>query len=171
MQSLLAGGGLGAVNNAFSNPPVSTEQVLHPEKYLGPDVDEPTQFEGGDPTAALGQGWVRLGSNTMGEFSVRVHLTEALGRKRATRIAEGWDGLRFFFCEAKGAPLFVGIVSEWDSETDAEEFAQGWSQWAAKTEGGAVVVRRRGTRVVVSDGAPEGRTEAVLGALLAARAK
>ena len=37
--------------------PRSTEQVLHPEKYIGKDVDEPTVFAGGDPTKALGGGW------------------------------------------------------------------------------------------------------------------
>ena len=164
-------GGWKALAEAFANPPRSTEQILHPEKYLGPGFDDPTHFEGGNPTAALGKGWRHLMTNTMGEFSVRVHLTEALGRKRATQVAEGWDGVRYHVCETRGAPLFFGLVSTWDSEKDAEEFAAGWKQWAASIDAGAVVVRRRGTRVAVSDGAPVARTEAVLDALLAARAR
>src|SRR5439155_15444755 len=35
VEALFARGGEGAVNAAFRNPPVSTEQILHPGKYPG----------------------------------------------------------------------------------------------------------------------------------------
>jgi len=191
-------GGFKALAKAFADLPRSTEQILHPEKYIGPDFDEPTRLQGGDPTKALGEGWKRLLTNTMGEFSLRVHLTEHLGRKHATRVAEGWDGARYYFCEKAAHPgskerpsLFVGLVSVWDSEQDAAEFADAWARWASlrddpkaprevatkgadrrvATADGVVVVRLVGARVAVADGVPTGREEHVLAALLAARAK
>ena len=75
-------GGFKALARAFADLPRSTEQILHPEKYIGPDVDEPTQLQGGDPTKALGEGWKSLLTNTMGEFTLRVHLTERLHHRQ-----------------------------------------------------------------------------------------
>ena len=92
-------GGWKALDEAFDKPPLSTEQILHPRKYLGPDVDTPTRIEGGDPAKALGEGWETAYVNTLGEFAVRVQFTEVLGRRRATEVAAGWDGGRYFICE------------------------------------------------------------------------
>ncbi|MEM8883451.1 MAG: hypothetical protein AAGD14_05250 [Planctomycetota bacterium] len=184
-------GGWDALSAAFDNPPRSTEQILHPEKYLAKEPDEPTIFEGGDPSKALGEGWRTSYVNTFGEFSVRVYLTEALGRARATVVAEGWDGMRYFICEKSDSPLFFGAVSEWDTEQDAIEFATAWAAWASlrhKTANqsrifdtsdglvvdspdGLVVIQRMKTRVLVADGVPAGRVDAVLKALATAKPK
>lgn len=180
-------GGNDALAAAYDRPPRSTEQALHPEKYLGPDIDEPTVFAGGDPTAALGDGWKLLISNVMGEFDVRIQFFEALGEPQAKRAAAGWDGARFFFCAREGAPEFFGIVSTWDTEEDARQFAKAWVEWASRRDGkrvapggvglhatvrtreGLVVVRLAGRDVYVADGVPEGRVEPVIEALASAR--
>jgi len=182
-------GGWPALERAFDDPPRSTEQILHPEKYLGPERDEPTTFKGGDPAAALGAGWSTLYTNTMGEFVVRIHFTEILGRRRATRVSEGWDGARLHLCEREGQPLFFGLVSTWDSEADATEFARAWADWASRrddkdaprevvaadpdlrvaTKDGLVVVRRSGRDVLVLDGISLDRVDAVAKALGSAK--
>jgi len=182
-----AAGGLAALDKAYDRPPRSTEQVLHPEKYLGDAPDEPTVFSGGDPTAALGDGWKLRLSNVMGEFDMRVHFTEILGRKEAARAAAGWDGARFWFCAKEGQPSFYGMLTTWDTEEDAREFADAWARWAAwrdakkereftrdgdtahvETKEGLVVVRRNGRDVLVADGVPEDRVDAVLAAMAGA---
>jgi hypothetical protein len=180
-------GGLEALAAAFDRPPRSSEQALHPEKYLGPDVDEPTVFAGGDPTAALGDGWKLLLSNVMGEFDLRILFFELLGEQRAARAAAGWDGARFFFCTKPGAPGFVGVISTWDTDEDARQFAAAWLAWASRRDGkrrapggvwndatvrtreGLVVVRFSGRDVVVADGVPADRVEPVMRALSSAR--
>jgi hypothetical protein len=179
-------GGAKALSAAYDQPPRSTEQVMHPEKYLTRRPDEPTVFRGGDPTGALGEGWSLALANVMGEFEVRVHFSESLGRKRAAAAAVGWDGMRYHFCEKKGAPAFFGAVSTWDSEDDAQEFAAAWADWAAGRDGGSretresgethlietdeglVAVRRHGRDVLIADGVPPDRVEATLAALAAA---
>lgn len=176
-------GGLQALADAYRQPPRSSEQVLHPGKYLGPEVDEPTVLEGGDPVEALGEGWRRVWSNVMGEFEIRVQLTERLGREAAERAAEGWDGSRYHYCEKEGVPAFFGMLTTWDREEDAREFAAAWALWAAKRDGretaaqpgdegfdvttdeGLVVVRVKGKDVVVADGVPADRAGAVVAAL------
>jgi hypothetical protein len=180
-------GGREALAAAYDRPPRSTEQALHPEKYLGPDVDEPTVFFGGDPTAALGDGWKLALSNVMGEFDVRIQFFEALGERTAANAAAGWDGARFFFCTKPGVPELIGIISTWATEEDARQFAGAWVAWASRRDGdrvqpggagkdatvrtreGLVVVRLAGRDVVVADGVPEDRVEPVMQALATAR--
>jgi hypothetical protein len=176
-------GGKEALERAYDRPPRSTEQVLHPEKYLGAAPDEPVVFEGGDPLPALGEGWALLLRAVVGEFDLRVLFTEALGRDRARTAAAGWDGAVSWFCERDGSPSFLGLVTTWDEATDAEEFARAWADWAAardgkkggvggegeelrvETEDGLVVVRRNGNDVLVADGVPPDRVDAVFAAM------
>ena len=184
--ALSRAGGLAALAAAYDRPPRSTEQVLHPDKYLATPPDEPTGFLGGDPCAALG-GWLLLHSDVMGEFDVRAILGAELGRPRARAAAAGWDGARYWLCERGDVPLFFGVTSVWDTVTDAREFAQAWADWALRRGGGEgevggrggewrvetaeglVVVRQKGTGVLVADGVPPDRAEAVLLAMAAAR--
>ena len=50
-----------AVNAAFKNPPVSTEQILHPAKYfLG---EKPVEVSLPDIASALGEGWSQVQSD------------------------------------------------------------------------------------------------------------
>jgi hypothetical protein len=180
-------GGLDALAAAYDRPPRSTEQALHPEKYLGPHVDEPTVFLGGDPTAALGDGWKLALRSVMGEFDVRILFLEALGERKANSAAAGWDGARFFYCTKPDVAGFIGILSTWDTEEDARQFAGAWVAWASRRDGervqpggagrdatvrtreGLVVVRHAGRDVYVADGVPQGRLELVMRALASAQ--
>ena len=77
-----------AVDDAYRNPPVSTEQILHPQKFRA-EPDHPTLVEFGD--LEPGEGWRELGQNVLGEFQIRVMLR----RQRGEVAAEGWDGDRY----------------------------------------------------------------------------
>lgn len=184
--AIFRAGGKAALDKAYDRPPRSTEQVLHPEKYLS-KPDEPMEFDGGDPTAALGDGWRLRFTDVLGEFDVRVMLAETLGRPRARAAAAGWDGGRYWLCEKAEVPSFFGAVTVWDAEEDAREFAQAWADWAlcrdgkeggssgsggewrVETKEGLVIVRQKGTDVLVADGVPPERAAAVLGAMAASR--
>ena len=48
-----------------SHPPVSTEQILHPDKYLRFEEPERVRL---DPGAVLGGGWRRAAAGVMGEW-------------------------------------------------------------------------------------------------------
>ncbi len=184
--AIFRAGGKEALDKAFDRPPRSTEQVLHPEKYLA-EPDEPMEFEGGDPTAALGEGWRLRHTDVMGELDVRVLFTEKLGRPRARDAAAGWDGARYWLCEKDGVPSFFGVTTVWDAEEDTREFAQAWAAWALRRDGnegevggrggewrvgtkeGLVIVRQAGASVLVADGVHEDRADAVFQAMAAAR--
>lgn len=101
-------------NAVFRNPPVSTEQIIHPEKYLageGPgELPAPPPFdeEGADVT-------------TLGEFGMRLLLDATLGRPRARAAAAGWNGDRMILSDAAGGGLDVHWTMRWDTPADADE--------------------------------------------------
>ena len=66
--------GWDAVDAAFADPPQSTEQILHPEKYL--TRDEPTVVSLPPLTDTLGAGWRLVEAETLGEFQLGLYLEQ-----------------------------------------------------------------------------------------------
>lgn len=114
-------GGWDAVNAAFASPPVSTEQILHPEKYRAGETPIPVALA--DIAAGLGSGWSTFDTNTMGEFQTSILLNEGdVSERQAEQAAAGWGGDRYTVLGTASQDVIVW-ESEWDSETDAAEFA------------------------------------------------
>jgi hypothetical protein len=123
-QRLQGLGGWEAVDEAFTNLPSSTEQIIHPEKYdAGEDpirVDLPD-----DLAARMGPGWSVGLEDTLGEFQLKVWLAEA-GEGTASgaqAAAAGWGGDRTVILDGPDGQFAIAIVSEWDNPADADEFA------------------------------------------------
>ena len=126
-QRLHAGGGWAAVDAAFAKPPASTEQVIHPEKY---ESDEkPTVVDLPDDLAGrVGAGWSLGLEDTLGEFQLKVWLANAADgaateQGDATKAAAGWGGDRVAVLYGPGGATAAVIDSQWDSPSDAAEFA------------------------------------------------
>ncbi len=111
-------GGWDAVDAAYADPPTSTEQILHPEKYV--DRDEPTTVTLPNLEAAL-DGYRILDENNLGEFQTRVLLEGGGDTDVAITAAAGWDGDRYALL-ASGQDEVLVWETAWDSEADAEEF-------------------------------------------------
>lgn len=95
----------------------STEQVLHPEKYLDSIPDVPTRVTLGAPRSGT-----LVHEDNLGEFEIRLFVYQHL-KDEGTAVAAGmgWDGDRFQVVSTPvGAAL--GWVSVWDSPVDAAEF-------------------------------------------------
>ncbi|MBN1773047.1 MAG: hypothetical protein JXB32_17405 [Deltaproteobacteria bacterium] len=82
-------GGTTAIDALFRRPPESTEQVIHPEKYGGPDAPVTVRFRDGAFPA-----WHTAYQDTAGEFVVRLWLGSRLSRSVAVSAATGWGGDR-----------------------------------------------------------------------------
>jgi hypothetical protein len=116
-----------AVNEAFDDPPQSTEQILHPEKYLS--RDEPTIVTLPPLTDTLGSGWHLVEVETLGEFQTNLYLAQQVDQATARLASEGWDGDRYAFYVKDDAEVLV-FVLVWDSPTDREEFVAAYTQYA-----------------------------------------
>jgi len=118
----LASGGCAAVDKVHLDPPASSEQVLHPERYY--DVrDRPVTIAlaGDEPLEKAG--WTRCLEDTLGEFQIRVLAGRFLPAERAARVADGWGGDRVrALC--RGDDLAIVWMTAWDSPGDATDFAQ-----------------------------------------------
>ena len=115
------------VARAFANPPQSTEQILHPEKYWDDEqVDVPTRVRV-EPVAD--SGWDFVHADGLGELGLAELFLDSdappVGAMLTIRFVhpatEGWDGDRFALFEREGAEFLAGWIV-FDSEAEAEEF-------------------------------------------------
>ncbi len=103
----------------YANPPVSTEQILHPEKYFAGDQPQFLSYEVG---SAL-DGYKRIYDTVLGEFQVRLWLKLTLEEDGYDAAAAGWDGDRLAAFEKDGH-VIVTTVLAWDDQNEAKEFQQ-----------------------------------------------
>lgn len=119
--------GWDAVNQAFADPPQSTEQVLHPEKYLS--RDEPQVVALPPLTDTLGAGWELVYAETLGEFQTNLYLVQQVDQETADLASQGWDGDRYAVYINGDAELLV-LDTVWDGPADREEFVAAYRQYA-----------------------------------------
>jgi hypothetical protein len=125
VEALQAEGGWDAVDAAFTDPPQSTEQVLHPEKYL--EREQPILVHVNDFSGALGDDWTVWDTNTFGEFQIRVILQQtSLSDQQAEVAAAGWGGDTYVVAGTDTQDA-IHWVSTWDTEQDAQQFAKAWA--------------------------------------------
>ena len=146
----LAAGGTGAVDDAFRHFPVSTEQVIHPDRFPG---DRPRQVAIPDLTGALGRGWGDLDAMTVGEEWLRAMLALRVPEGEADAAAAGWDGggYRAF---SDGRHVVVALRTAWDSGADARAFAAALREWSGGSQHIRVDVAGSSVTGVFADAEP-----------------
>ncbi|HJS26166.1 MAG TPA: hypothetical protein VJ913_03460 [Actinomycetota bacterium] len=138
-------GGLDAVDGAFEQPPVSTEQIIHPERYPN---DAPTPIDVEDLSAALGEGWDDLDVMTIGEAWLALALGLRLDPSVAAEATAGWDG-GVYRAWSDGEEVALVLSTAWDSVPDAEEFASAMQDWIDAGDDPGRVLEPDGARVTV----------------------
>jgi hypothetical protein len=84
-------GGWDVVNRAWDDPPTTTEQILHADKWLTHEAAMPVTA----PTfAVLGPGWKVDDEDTEGELGTRIAFEEWMEPKAAADASSGWGGDR-----------------------------------------------------------------------------
>jgi len=125
VQCLFAEGGWAAVDAAYDDPPASTEQILHPDKYTAREapiaVDLPDDLAG-----RLGEGWSVGLEDTLGEFQLRLWMEHAGGGGGGPVdvAGSGWGGDRMVLLDGPNDEFAIVIATEWDSAADAREFIE-----------------------------------------------
>jgi hypothetical protein len=105
-------GGWDAIKAAWSRPPESSEQVLHPEKFFAREAPRPVDISYAPPGATL------VNEGVLGELLTRTLLGEG-----SDAAAAGWGGDRFRVWDVGGRSLLVWR-SVWDGPADLAEFKQ-----------------------------------------------
>ena len=123
VSSLMVRSGYKGVDDAYAAPPDSTEQIMHPEKYLDPDPPIAIEVPA-DLPSKLGAGWSNGGTDTLGELQLRIWLTEGgVASTIASRAGAGWGGDRLMLLDGPAGATAIALITEWDSPVDANEFA------------------------------------------------
>lgn len=142
-------GGWPSLDAAYRNPPLSTEQILHPEKYAGPAADAPQAIDLG--VVEPPDDFEDLGRNVIGELTMRIMLARAGG----PRAAAGWDGDTLGVFRSKSNADKIGLIwmTTWDSAQDAEEFADALSRyWRSEDKPAVVAQEGAAPRIWTIDG-------------------
>ncbi len=134
VRHLYRDGGYAAVNRAFSEPPSTTEQIYHPEKFLAGEGAVDVALE--DMSAGLGAGWELDYDNVLGEFDVYQLFAPYLSSKvDVAAAAEGWGGNRYHHYSGEGGDELLVQVYAWDSVEDAQEFAAAYARYVKERFG------------------------------------
>jgi len=109
--------GLKGVDDAYKALPITTEQVLDPNKYLRNEQPEPIP-----PLTADLPGWEMADEATFGEWGIQLLLTDALTPGAVTQAAAGWgnDTYRFF---RRGDDSAIVWTYQGETEKDAEDLS------------------------------------------------
>ncbi|MEI6085114.1 MAG: hypothetical protein WCS70_12540 [Verrucomicrobiota bacterium] len=143
--AIFAAGGTDALNAALQHPPVSTKEILHPEKFLH-NRQAPEKI---DMAKIEKPGWRLIGHNVLGEFGLRSLLAGPVGIFEAQRAADGWNGDRYQVYEhGSNGPCVLVWETAWETGPEAEEFAATYQRLAGK-RGVTSEVQRAGNRVSI----------------------
>jgi hypothetical protein len=167
-------GGFALVDRAFRAPPSSTEQVLHPEKYVAGELPIPVR------APAVPAGFRAVTSGRLGELGTRALLEICLPYGEARAAAEGWGGDAYTIVEAPDGALALLWSTAWDSDARAERFEKALTLLATCWPPAATAppharrwvssrhqIERSGSRVALVRGLSDGERPAAATALLA----
>jgi hypothetical protein len=108
-----------AFSEVFQHPPASTQQILHPDRYLS----HQTTTNPNPPVPPAPRDLRKLADGSLGEFDFRVLLSQYIskdeGETAATHLAGGSYAL--FEYKRDKFPL-LAFASTWDSEQAAEKY-------------------------------------------------
>ena len=127
------------MNSAYRfRPPASTEQIMHPDKYL--QVEQPDRVT---LHASPGAGWARVRSGTWGEWATG----QLIGNSDA---AVGWGGDRYELwrrgsadCRAPCRDRDALVMHwRWDDRAAARRFEAALREWLVGKPGASAVAAR-----------------------------
>lgn len=114
-------GGYREIDHAFANPPKSTEQIMHPERYLEGETPQIVTLP--PLTGTLGSDWQFVDENVLGEFTLQQYLEQYVGEQTASQAADGWGGDRYaVLYRPENDDLALVLRIAWDTPAEAKEF-------------------------------------------------
>ena len=121
-------GGWKLVNQAYSSPPETTEQVIHPEKYLRNELFK-------IPDVKINEtNWNILRTDRMGEYFIYVLIFKWCGEEVAESASSGWNG-DILVVGSNSSHYLVYWRICWDSANDAKEFFDAFCASCSKAGG------------------------------------
>jgi hypothetical protein len=115
----------GKLADALEEFPLSTEQIIHPERWPN---DAPQALDVMDLGPRLGEGFEDLDVQEVGEEWLQILLQLRLDTEEAVEAAAGWDG-GLYRAWSDGETVAVLMETAWDRPEDASRFADAMEEW------------------------------------------
>ena len=114
--ALYNSGGWTLVDQAYSNPPNTTQQILLPETYFrGVDAQQV------QPPVLSESGWEQVKTDTYGQYFIQVMLSNWISQDTAQTVAASWCGDKLNYYERGNDYLFTWKI-QWNSTSSASAF-------------------------------------------------
>ncbi len=117
IQALYDNGGWETINRAYKNPPNSTEQILHPDKYFAAEL--PMRVA---EVAPLEGNWTKTWGAQYGEFFILNMLSTNLTLSEAQKAAAGWGADKLSYYTNHQDQYLITWNTKWDTYNDSGEF-------------------------------------------------
>jgi hypothetical protein len=138
-------GGWEMVDSAYSDLPVSTEQIIHPERY--PD-DKPIPVNLPELSPLLGDEWREVDRGILGEWYTYLVLAHGLNPEarlselEAQAASDGWGGDAYivYYNEINQNILLV-VHTMWESTGEATQFYNSFQRHSTGRFGAPTTVR------------------------------
>jgi hypothetical protein len=144
VELIAADGGNSAVDEAFDDPPRTTEQMVDPRSYFSGqsalDVAAPSVPSGGEQ---IGE------DDSLGALPLFLLLSERIDPLDALSAVDGWGGDAYVVYD-RGGKTCMDLAVEGDSARDGEELLGALQAWASAGPTGAAQVRSDGGLALVS---------------------
>lgn len=116
-----------AIDEAYADPPVSTEQIIDLEAWQTSEA--PDEVPAVDLASALGDGWEEVDATPIGQASIEIMLEYfGVGTGEAAAAAEGWGGDRAVVASGPDGAFAVSWLLSWDTAADGDEFLETYRQ-------------------------------------------
>jgi hypothetical protein len=129
VEALYRSNGWTAVNQAYEALPVSTEQIMHPDKYL--EGEQPIAVDAVPAAGPFSREWQIVVDETLGEWrtyqllAANVDEAARLSDETAQKAAAGWGGDHYrVYYDPQNDQTALVVEWVWDTPQDAAEFQQ-----------------------------------------------
>jgi hypothetical protein len=148
---LVSRGGVAALTAALDDPPLTSEELIHPERYLERAKRRPLALF---PEAheVFAPECDAIATTSFGELGVAVWLVEAgLPEPDARRAADGWDADRAWWLDCPGDPRLAWLI-QLDTLEEAAELHAAVLRARRPAETSRAVLDQEGRRLLLSAG-------------------
>ena len=146
-------------------PPQSTEQILHPEKWLAHENPAIFQWSDLDKEKAL-KDWEQIDDDVIGEIQWRIIFKVQGQEADAAAASAGWNGDRYaVFKRRNSDDTLLLLRTAWDSQADAVQFADAYRHALAVKYAGTTEptrVEQQGTDVFIVEGGAKSELDALM---------
>ena len=124
VDSVVAQGGIRALNNAYRHPPTSSEQLLDPSAYFNHDGPKHVSTPSADGT--------RLDHGDLGQILLLLMLEDGVDNTSAQMAVRGWGGDQYVSWRNPGGGWCLRDTVVMDNRIAQEHFQATLAEWVSK---------------------------------------